>query len=78
MGNVAISVSVVLPTMNEAGNVKALCQKLCELRQSHSHVKEAIFVLNNTTDGTDLVLENMSREDTVYELPLEALWTLHG
>ena len=63
MKNVAMSVSVVLPTMNEAGNVKALCQKLCELRQSHSQVEEAIFVLNNTTDGTDLVLENISRND---------------
>lgn len=58
-----MTVSIVFPTMNEAGNVKALCQKLCELRQSQSHVTEAIFVLNNTTDGTDLILENMSREE---------------
>lgn len=56
------AVSVVLPTMNEEGNVRALCQRLCELRQQYEHVTEAIFVLNNTTDRTCSVLEDISKQ----------------
>ncbi|MFH0848212.1 MAG: glycosyltransferase family 2 protein [archaeon] len=55
------TVSVVLPTMNEEGNVGALCEKLHELREQHEHVTEAIFVLNNTTDGTESVLQDISK-----------------
>ncbi len=46
--------------MNEASNVEALCEKVHELRQRYSNLMEAIFVLNNSTDGTDRVLENIS------------------
>lgn len=45
--------------MNEAENVKALCEKLRQLRKSYPRFIEAIFVLNNTTDDTASVLENM-------------------
>lgn len=56
-----VIVSVVLPTMNEAENVGELCQRFYRLRQSYPQLAEAIFVLNNTTDGTEKVLENLSR-----------------
>jgi len=56
-----VRVSVVLPTMNEAENVRALCERLFSLRQNYEQLTEAIFVLNNTTDGTDKVLEHISR-----------------
>lgn len=54
-------VSLVLPTMNEAKNVEALCEKLHSLKQSYEPFYEACFVLNNSTDDTDVVLENISR-----------------
>lgn len=56
-----VNVSVVLPTMNEAENVGTLCDGLYGLKQSYSQLAEAIFVLNNTTDGTDKVLEDISK-----------------
>jgi dolichol-phosphate mannosyltransferase len=56
-----VNVSVVLPTMNEAENVGTLCDGLYGLKQSYSQLAEAIFVLNNTTDGTDKVLEHISK-----------------
>jgi glycosyltransferase involved in cell wall biosynthesis len=55
-------VSVILPTMNEAGNVEALCQRLSSVRGNYRHLVEAIFVLNNTTDGTDKILEDVSKQ----------------
>ena len=59
---VPVTVSVVLPTMNEAKNVEGLCQKLCSLKQSYAQFIEAIFVLNNTTNGTDRILEDLSKQ----------------
>ena len=58
----AMRVSVILPTMNEAGNVEALCQRLSSVRGNYRHLVEAIFVLNNTTDGTDKILEELSKK----------------
>ena len=55
-------VSVILPTMNEAENVEALCQRLSSVRENYRHLVEAIFVLNNTTDGTDKILEELSKK----------------
>jgi len=55
------TVSVVLPTMNEAENVGELCQKLRTLKQNYEMLTEAIFVINNTTDGTDRVLDDISK-----------------
>jgi len=52
-------VSVVLPTMNEERNVQRLCRKLSDLKQNYAHLTEAIFVLNNTTDGTAEVLRSV-------------------
>jgi len=47
--------------MNEAENVSGLCEKLRTLKNSYPQLREAIFVVNNTTDGTDRVLEALSR-----------------
>jgi glycosyltransferase involved in cell wall biosynthesis len=47
--------------MNEAENVEALCERLHQLSKSYAPFIEAIFVLNNTTDGTDFVLKNLSK-----------------
>jgi len=55
-------VSVVLPTMNEERNVGQLCEQLLGLKQHYERFLEAIFVLNNTTDRTDRVLEGISRK----------------
>jgi glycosyltransferase involved in cell wall biosynthesis len=54
-------VSLVLPAMNEARNAEALCEKLHNLKRSYKPFYEAIFVLNNSTDDTDRILENISR-----------------
>lgn len=55
-------VSVVLPTMNEAQNVQRLCNKLYCLKQNYAEFIEAIFVLNNSTDGTADILQNISKK----------------
>lgn len=55
-------VSVVLPTMNEAENVGTVCEKLFAAKQSHEQIVSAIFVLNNTTDDTEKILEQISEE----------------
>jgi glycosyltransferase involved in cell wall biosynthesis len=55
-------VSVILPTMNEEGNLERFCSRLSELRQNHAYLTEAIFVLNNTTDGTAEVLMSVLRQ----------------
>ncbi|MCJ7505800.1 glycosyltransferase family 2 protein [Candidatus Bathyarchaeota archaeon] len=57
----ACEISVVLPTMNEEQNAEELCQKLYGLSQSYPQLTEAIFVLNNTADGTEKVLEDISK-----------------
>ncbi len=54
-------VSVVLPTMNEEQNAETLCKWLETLRQHYSQLAEAIFVLNNTIDRTEEVLNNISK-----------------
>ncbi len=58
-----MKISVVPPTMNEARNVKSLCHRLREVRQAYKQIFEAIFVLNNTNDGTEKVLEDISKQD---------------
>jgi glycosyltransferase involved in cell wall biosynthesis len=54
-------VSLILPTMNEAKNVGTLCEKLHSLKQSYEPFYEALFVLNNSTDNTNMVLKDISR-----------------
>jgi len=55
-------ISAVLPTMNEEKNAAEVCQKLFSLKQNYSQLTEAIFVLNNTTDNTEKVLTNISKQ----------------
>ena len=59
-------VSVVLPTMNEAGNVERVFESLATTKEKYSDIGEAIFVLNNTTDNTQGILEDISKK-TTYE-----------
>jgi len=56
------NVSVVLPTMNEAKNVGMVCKKLFAAKHSHKQIVSAIFVLNNTTDGTEKILEQIAEQ----------------
>jgi glycosyltransferase involved in cell wall biosynthesis len=48
--------------MNEAKNVGVVCEKLFAAKQSHEQIVSAIFVLNNTTDDTEKILEQISEE----------------
>lgn len=59
--SIPVRVSVVLPTMNEEKNVGRLCERLLNVKQGCGQIVEAIFVLNNTTDDTERVLEDISR-----------------
>jgi glycosyltransferase involved in cell wall biosynthesis len=65
-----ISVSVVLPTKNEEKNVAGVCENLVALKRDEDKygikLVEAIFVLNNTEDDTELVL-NKIKERRGYE-----------
>jgi len=70
-----VTVSVVLPTMNEAENVGELCQWFYRLKQNYPQLAEAIFVLNNTTDGTEKVLEDLSRRPEPSERPAVLILT---
>ncbi len=54
-------VAVVLPTMNEAGNIEALCRRLRKLKDRFEPLVEAIFVLNNSSDTTSAILERLSK-----------------
>jgi glycosyltransferase involved in cell wall biosynthesis len=56
-------VSLVFPTMNEAKNVEALCERIYELSQDYPAFSEAIFVLNNSTDGTDTILHDLVQHE---------------
>ncbi len=55
-------ISIVLPTMNEPGNVERLCQRIRDIRHSYKQIFEAIFVLNNTTDSTERILRDILKE----------------
>jgi glycosyltransferase involved in cell wall biosynthesis len=66
-----MKISVVLPTMNERENVKELCEKFYNLKQLYGDLYEAIFVLNNSTDGTEQVLQNMQNQSGYEFLKIE-------
>ncbi|MBI5073479.1 glycosyltransferase family 2 protein [Candidatus Woesearchaeota archaeon] len=60
------TITVGLPTMNEELNVGPLCDKLKSFKERQSELfkgravlEEAIFVLNNTTDDTEKVLDSI-------------------
>lgn len=68
-----IKVGVVLPTMNEAGNVRSVCESLLSFKKTISEslgegikFDKAVFVLNGTRDGTDKVLQEI-KEQPEYE-----------
>jgi dolichol-phosphate mannosyltransferase len=52
--------SIVVPTLNEVGNIEILCHKISTALQEISW--EIIFVDDNSTDGTKELLEKISSE----------------
>jgi glycosyltransferase involved in cell wall biosynthesis/cellulose synthase/poly-beta-1,6-N-acetylglucosamine synthase-like glycosyltransferase/O-antigen/teichoic acid export membrane protein len=55
-------VSVVVPTLNEAGNIRPLVQRLKRTFEDASLVGEVIFIDDHSTDETDLAIEKMQLE----------------
>jgi glycosyltransferase involved in cell wall biosynthesis len=50
------SLSIIIPSYNEAQNVPLICARLSEIMRDRSDV-EAILVNNGSTDGSDLVFK---------------------
>ena len=61
-GSASRDLAVVIPTLNEVGNVRSLLAKLEIALAGISW--EAIFVDDNSTDGTDQELEALAKADT--------------
>jgi len=57
-------ISIITPTFNEVQNIEALHDYVCELMQELPDCEyEHIIIDNNSTDGTDLVLQRMAQKD---------------
>jgi len=55
-----LSVSVIIPTFNEEANIEALVRRLHEALTGASIEYELIFVDDNSTDGTQTIIRNIS------------------
>lgn len=55
--------SVIIPTLNERGNIEPLVQRLSRALDESGIVWEAIFVDDHSTDGTFQQLEQMGQSD---------------
>jgi glycosyltransferase involved in cell wall biosynthesis len=51
-----VEISVVLPVLNEAANVPAMCQQLHAVLAQYGPAYEVIFVGGGSTDGTELAV----------------------
>jgi len=54
-------VSIIVPTLNEEGNIRELVQRLDRVLQSHALRYEVIVVDDHSTDATREVLADLSR-----------------
>ncbi len=52
------SVSVVIPTLNEAANIEPLLERIFRVRDSHALDLEVVFVDDDSTDGTCARIES--------------------
>src|SRR6266403_1123008 len=55
-----VMLSVVVPSYNEKGNVLPLIQRLDTLFSAHEIEYEIIWIDDNSTDGTDTAVKNLS------------------
>jgi glycosyltransferase involved in cell wall biosynthesis len=60
--------SIVIPLLNEEGNLKALHQKLTEALQSVDQPYEIIFVNDGSTDGSAEVLTELFERDPAVQI----------
>ncbi|MGB4943243.1 MAG: glycosyltransferase family 2 protein [Candidatus Moraniibacteriota bacterium] len=54
--------SVIIPTLNERGNIEPLLRRLSDFLTHHQYVWEAIVVDDRSTDGTFQKLERLQEE----------------
>jgi dolichol-phosphate mannosyltransferase len=58
--SMSYELSIVIPTLNEAGNIEILCHKISSALKDRTW--EIIFVDDNSTDGTKELLEQISSQ----------------
>ena len=49
--SLAEQLTVIIPTLNEAGNIEPLVDRICEQKSAALHI-EILFVDDGSTDGT--------------------------
>jgi len=64
MEHPALDISVVVPVFNEEQSLTPLCEKLLHVLPGTTAGFEIIFVDDGSTDGSDVVLENLHRQDS--------------
>lgn len=57
-------ISIVVPVFNEQENIKMFYQEVCTYMEPLDYSFELIFVDDGSTDGTILILEELSKRDT--------------
>ncbi|AIF50183.1 glycosyltransferase family 2 protein [Pelosinus sp. UFO1] len=57
-------ISIVVPVFNEQENIKIFYQEVCNYMEPLGYLFELIFVDDGSTDGTILILEELSKADT--------------
>lgn len=59
------NISIIIPTLNEAGNIKPLAGRIFETARTSSLEYEIIFVDDGSTDGTQDVIRSLNTEMNV-------------
>lgn len=60
----ALKLSVVIPTLNEAGNIRTVLQRVTKVLSETTHLWEIIVVDDCSEDGTDKIVEQFAETDS--------------
>ena len=70
--------SIIIPTLNEAGNIQPLLQQIAEVMKLHDLAPEVLFVDDGSTDSTRQQIVNYSGDLDVVLLPRDSEKGLAG
>lgn len=57
-------ISIVVPVYNEQENIKAFYQEVCKYMDPLGYTFELLFIDDGSSDGTPVILERLSQQDT--------------